>query len=64
MGDDYCLNRICPECRIHTKQKIEWLGNGYNKKRCEECGNISPIYDANGNEVSHEEFLKARVGWN
>ena len=60
---DTINNRICTKCKTHTIQAFEWIGNGRYKLMCMECKTMSPVFDENGNEISHEQIMKEREIW-
>jgi len=59
----FCNTLICKNCHIHTTHKKEELENGRYRWKCEECRCSSPIYEADGKEVTEQQLKKEREMW-
>lgn len=55
-------NKICPQCRVHTKMYKELIGNGRSSLICSECG-CCIILDMNGKEIPHERLIEEKNEW-
>ena len=55
---------ICKTCHLHTSQTVHPLANGRYRLKCNECGNVSPVFDKDGNEIPEKRIKEERKNWN